>query len=101
MPEVVDGHRTQCAGDPLAGGEQHVHLARIRAVGDLLGHRNQLVRRLAARREHRHHAAVGFALGDDPAGGSLDPVGVGDRGAAELHHDCLHCRRRLRVAKGF
>ena len=44
---------------------------------------------------------TGVALGDDPPGGSLDPLGVGDRGAAELHHDGLHCRRRLRVTKGF
>ena len=44
---VVDRHRAERARDPLADREQHVHLPRFRAVGDLLRHRDQLVGRLA------------------------------------------------------
>ena len=58
-------------------------------VGDLLGHRDQLVGRLAARRQHGDDAVAELALVDDPPRGALDPLGVGDRGAAELHHDQL------------
>jgi hypothetical protein len=87
VAEVVDRHRAQRAGDPLAGREQHVHLARVGRRRDLLGHRDQLVGRLAARREHGDDAVAGLALGDDAPRRALDPLGVGDRGAAELHHD--------------
>ena len=44
--------------DALAGGEQHVHLARVGARRDLLGHRDQLVGRLAARRQHGDDAVA-------------------------------------------
>ena len=50
VAEVVDRHRAQRAGDPLAGREQHVHLARVGSRRDLLGHRDQLVGRLARAR---------------------------------------------------
>ena len=66
VAHVVDRHRAERAGDPLADREQHVHLARLGAVGDLLRHRDQLVGRLAARREHGDDAAAALARGDDP-----------------------------------
>ena len=55
-------------------------------VGDLLGHRDQLIGGLAPRREHRDHAEARFALVHDAPRRALDALGVGDRGAAELHH---------------
>ena len=65
-------------------------------VRDLLGHRDQLVGRLPARGEHGDHAVAQLARGDDAARGALDPLGVGDRGAAELHdHGSGHGRRSL------
>ena len=60
VAEVVDGHRTQRTGDALAGGEQHVHLARIRRRGDFRGHGDQLIGGLAARAEHRDHRMPGL-----------------------------------------
>ena len=48
---------------------------------------DQFVGGLAARREHRDDALPVLAGGDDAAGGAFDLLGVGDRGAAELHHD--------------
>ena len=86
VPEVVDRHRAQGAGDALARGQQHVHLAGVGRRGDLLGHRDQLVGGLAAGGEDRDDRVAAFARGHDPAGGALDPLGVRHRGAAELHH---------------
>ena len=86
-PEVVDRHRAESAGDPLPGREQHVHLARVRALRDLERLGDELVGRLAPRREHGDDTAAGLAGGDDPPRGALDLLGAGDGGAAELHHD--------------
>jgi len=87
VAQVVDRHRAQRARDPLARRQQHVHLTRVRRRRDLLRHRDQLVRRLAARRQHRHHAVAVFALAHDPARRALDALRVRHRRAAELHHD--------------
>ena len=57
VTEIVDGHGAQGAGHPLPGGEEHVHLARIRRGRDLLGHRDQLVGGLAASRQHARRRA--------------------------------------------
>ena len=89
VAHVVDRHRAQRARDPLAGREQHVHLARERALGDLVGAGDEVVGRLAARREHRDDLLAALARGDDPPRGALDVLGLGDRGAAELHHHRL------------
>ena len=87
--EIVDHHRRERAGHPLPGRQQHVHLARVWALGHLVGLRHQLVGVLAARRQHRHHVvALGGAL-HDPPGGALDALRVGHRGAAELHDNRL------------
>ena len=86
VPEVVDGHRAQRARDPLARGEEHVHLARVGRGGDLLGGGDQLVRGLAARRQHGDHVVALLLGAHDAPGGALDALGVGDGGAAELHH---------------
>jgi hypothetical protein len=89
VTQVVDRHRAQRARDPLARGEEHVQLAAVGIGRDLLGHGDQLVGGLAPRGEHGHDSLAGFALPHDPASGMLDPLGIGDRGAAELHHHCL------------
>ena len=99
VAHVVDRHRAERAGDPLAGGEQHVHLAGDRAVGDLQRLGDQLVGRLAPRREHRDDPVAGLAGGDDPPRGALDLLGAGDRGAAELHHDDVGSRFRSWTAE--
>jgi hypothetical protein len=40
----------------------------------------------AARGQHRNDALALLARLDDPPRGALDPLGVGHRGPAELHH---------------
>ena len=42
----------------LAGRQQHVHLARVRARRDLVRHRDQLVGELAVRGQHRDDAVA-------------------------------------------
>jgi hypothetical protein len=86
VPEVVDRHRAQRARLALAGRQQHVHLARIGLRRDLERLGDQRVRRLAAGAEYGHDAVAGVALGDDSLRGAFEALGVGDGGAAELHH---------------
>jgi hypothetical protein len=86
VAQVVDRHRAQRAADALAGGQQHVHLARIGAGRDLFGHRDELVGGLPACREHRDDAMALLTGGDDAPRGALDALRIGHGGPAELHH---------------
>ena len=97
VAHVVDRHRAERAGDALADREQHVHLALVRAIRDLVRHLDQVVRRLSARRQNGDHAASALARGDDPRCGALQVFRPGDGRAAELHdHDLAHgCTRWL------
>src|SRR5665811_2184330 len=68
-------------------------------IRDSLG--DQLVGRVAARREHRDDAVAGIARGDDPLRRAPNLLGACNRGAAELHHDyvgtLLAHHERLRI----
>ena len=100
VAHVVDRHRAERARDPLPGREQHVHLALQRPRRDLVGGVDELVGGLAPRREHRDDLLAALARGDDPARGALDVLGLGDGGAAELHHDDLgHSRAENTIAR--
>ena len=96
VPEVVDHHRRERARDPLADRDEHVELARVRRGGDLVGEVEQLVGRVPHRGEDADDAVALLARGDEACGDALQLVRVGDRGAAELHHDRAEMRR-LRV----
>ena len=87
VTEVVDRHRTQRAGDALADGDQHVELARLRLRRDLVREPDEVVGRVAHRREHRHDPVSGLACRHEPLPDSLQALDVGDRGPAELHDD--------------
>ena len=71
----------------LAGREQDVELARVGFVGDRGGEAEQLVGRVAHRRDDDDEVVAGGALARDPPGDALDAVGVGDGRAAELLDD--------------
>ncbi len=76
MAEVFDRHRQQGHGDPLSGGQQHVELAPRRNRGHFLREIDQLVRRVAHRRNH-YDNLVAVLLGfDDSLGNALDALGI-------------------------
>ena len=90
LAEVGDRHRHQRHRDPLAGGQQHVQLARRRERAHLLGEVAQLVGGVAHGGDHHDDVLAGLLGGDDALGDSLDAVSVGDRRAAVLLHDNAH-----------
>ncbi len=87
VAEVGDRHRAERVRDPLADRDQHVVLARLRPGRDLVREPDQLVGRVAHRREDADDAVAALARLDEAPRDVLDLAGVGDRGAAELHHD--------------
>ena len=93
VAEVVDGHRAQRARDPLPDRQQHVELARVWPLRHLARHRDQVVGRLSARRQHGDDMLAALARGHDPPRGTADVVGSGDRRATELHNDDLALHR--------
>ena len=100
VAEVVDGHRRQCAGDALTDGDEHVQLARVGPRRDRAGERDQVVRRVAHRGQHRHDAAARLPGGHDPSANRLQLLDVGDGAATELHHDRAQMQRRLAGNRG-
>ena len=56
--EVVDRHRGERARDALADRDQHVQLARLRLRRDLVREPDEIVGRVAHRREHRDDAVA-------------------------------------------
>ena len=87
LAERLDGHGHQGDGDLLAGGQEHVHLAGRRLVGDLAGQLDQLVGGVAAGADDDDDLVAGLLGADGPAGGGHDPLRVGHAGAAEFLHD--------------
>ena len=59
---------------------------------------DQVVGRRSHRGDDRDHAVAGLARRDTAAGDALQPLGVADGGAAELHHD--EAGRALRALDG-
>ena len=87
LAEVVNRHRDEGTRDPLAGREQHVELACIRRRRDLVGEVDQPVGGLAHRRDRPDDAQPTLLRLDETSRDVLDLGRVGDRRAAELHHD--------------
>ena len=82
--ERVQRHRHQGRALVLARREEHVHLARVRFVGDRGGERDQLVGGVAHRGDDDHEVRAGGALARDPPGDAPDAVRIGERRAAEF-----------------
>ena len=68
VAELGDRHRQQRHRDALAGGQQHVELARRRQRRHLLGEVAQLVGGVAHRRDDDDHVVTGLARGRRSAG---------------------------------
>ena len=89
-PRSIDRHAEQRHRDPLARGEQHVHLAAGRGRSTPRGRAAQVVGGLAHRRDHDHDVVAAAAGAHDVIGDGPDAVGIGDRGAAELLDEQAH-----------
>ena len=94
LAEVVDRHRDERARDPLPGREQHVELPHVRRRRDLMGEIDQPVGRLAHRRDGADDPQAALLGVDEPPRDVPDLVRVGDRRAAELHHDGVEVHGR-------
>jgi hypothetical protein len=86
-PDRVEGHGDERRALVLAGGQQHVELARVRVLGDGGRQPQQLVGRVAHGRDHDHEVVAGRSLAGDAAGHALDAVGARDGRAAEFLDD--------------
>ena len=90
---VDDRHAQQRHRDALARREEHVQLAAVRVLGDVVGEPHEVVGRLAHRRDDHDHL-VSLAMGaDDVLRDGPDPVGIRDRGAAVLLDNDWHATR--------
>ena len=85
--ERVEGHRDERRALVLAGREQHVELALVGLLGDRGGEAQELVGRVAHRRDDDDEVRAGGPLARDPPRDAPDPVRVGEARAAELLHD--------------
>ena len=96
----VEGHRDERRALVLAGGEEDVELARVGLIGDRRGQLEELVGRVAHGGHDDDELRSGGALAGDPARHAADPVGIGERGAAELLDDERR-RHRLSLPAGI
>ena len=83
----VEGHRDERRALVLAGREEHVELALVGRLGDRRGQAEQLVGRVAHRRNDDDEVGAGGALAGDPAGHTPDSIRVGEAGATEFLND--------------
>ena len=99
--EVVDRHREERDRDPLARGEQHVELARVRVGRDERA-RARSARRSSCPSPRRPRRPCSRPRPSRRSGGdALDLLGVGDRGAAVLLDDCGHGPETYRRTGAF
>ena len=96
VAEVVDHHGRERARDSLSDRDEHVELARVRRGETWPASVEQLVGRVAHRREDADDALARFARGDEPRCDALQLLGVGDRGATELEHERAERAARVR-----
>ena len=84
IAHLLDGHRQQGHRDLLAGGEQHIHLAAGRLVGDLSRLGDQLVGGVALGGDDRDdRISLVVCIGDD-LGNMAYALHIGDRGSTKF-----------------
>ncbi len=93
LAQLVDGHGDQGDADLLAGGQQHVHLAGRRLLGDLAGQLDQVVGGVAAGADDDDDLVAGLLGADGLAGRRHDPLRRRHARPAELLHHEAHGSR--------
>ena len=90
MPQRQQGHRQQGRGDLLPGGQQHVHLPGIRAVGHLPAQGLQPIGLPADGGNHHNDLMAGVQAVRNATRHPLDALRIADAGAAEFLDDQRH-----------
>jgi hypothetical protein len=91
-PHRVDGDRQGGHRDSLPRREEQIQLAGLRQRSDGLRHGQELVGRVAHRRDHDHDVVAPLAGMDDPPGDGADAVHAAHGGPPVLLHDHRHVR---------
>jgi hypothetical protein len=94
--ELPDRHREQRHRDALSRREQHIQLPAIRIDGDALGERQQLVGRIAHRRDYDGDIEASRLGPHDPFGHLSNAIDVGDAASAVLLNDYRHEANRVK-----
>ena len=89
-PDLLQRHGDQAGGDLLAGGHHGVVFARIVHRRQRLAPADQLVGDARHGGDHHRDLVARAHFPCDAGGDSADPVEIGHRGAAKLHHDTRH-----------
>ena len=88
--QLAHGHGQQGHGDALAGGQEDVHLAGGRVVGQGVGHVEQVVGGVAHGGDDDDDGVARPARGGDAPGDAPHRLDVGDGRTAVLLHDQCH-----------
>ena len=88
--QLADGHREQRHRDALARSQQHVELATIGGRGNLLGHAEQFVGRIAHRRHHHDDVVPRLLRAHDTLGDEAQFLQVSDAASTVLLDDDGH-----------
>ena len=91
----LERHGHERAADVLAGGEQQVHLARVRVVRDGGGQLEQVVGRVAHGADDDDEVAAVATVSRDARGDVADALSIRKRGAAVLLDDELRAWSRV------
>jgi len=90
--QLSNRHRQQRHRDALAGGQQHVELAPIGIGRDLLRELEELVGRVAHRRNHHDDVVSGLARAHHAIGDEPDARDIGNARTSVLLDNNRHCR---------
>jgi hypothetical protein len=88
--KLADRHGKERHGDALAGREQHVQFAPVRVGRHLLGHREEIVRRVAHRGHDNDDVVRLASRAHDALGDTFELLHVGYAAAAILLNDDGH-----------
>jgi 2-polyprenyl-6-hydroxyphenyl methylase/3-demethylubiquinone-9 3-methyltransferase len=90
LPQLLQGDGGEAGGDLLAGGNHRVVFPRVEERREGLAIADELVGHPGHGGDDDRHLMALVGLGLHPPRHIPDPVEIGDRGAAEFHHDTRH-----------
>ncbi len=101
-PQRMQRHRHQRHAHLLAGRKQHVHLAGIRPIGDLLGQIDQMIGLMPHGADDHHHLIALLLRANGLARSGQNLLAIRHAGAAEfLNNDGHDPARRALIASRY